>query len=95
MLSMSLLLPALPEIVLACACMALLMVGVFRGNNVTRSLSWVAVFSLLLVGFILSSIQTGRMTAFGGQFVVDDFAHFQRQRHRHRIFVQSCLDALN
>ena len=78
MLSMSLLLPALPEIVLACACMALLMVGVFRGNNVTRSLSWVAVFSLLLVGFILSSIQTGRMTAFGGQFVVDDFAHFMK-----------------
>ncbi|MBO39711.1 MAG: NADH-quinone oxidoreductase subunit NuoN [Rhodospirillaceae bacterium] len=78
MLSMSLLLPALPEIVLACSCMALLMVGVFRGNNVTRSLSWVAVFSLLLVGFILSSIQTGRMTAFGGQFVVDDFAHFMK-----------------
>ena len=78
MFSMSLLLPALPEIVLACSCMALLMVGVFRGDNVTRSLSWAAVLCLLLVGIVLSSIQIGRMTAFGGQFVVDDFAHFMK-----------------
>ena len=77
-LSMSMLLPALPEIVLACTCMALLMVGVFRGDNVTRSLSWVSVLCLLLVGIVLSSIQIDRMTAFGGQFVVDDFAHFMK-----------------
>jgi len=78
MLSINLLLPALPEIVLACVCMALLMLGVFRGNDTTRSLSWISVLSLLLVGVVLSSIQSGRMTAFGGQFVVDDFAHFMK-----------------
>ena len=37
------LLPALPEIVLACAAMALLLVGVFRGEGSTRLVSWLAV----------------------------------------------------
>ena len=46
MLSMSQLTPALPEIVLACTCMALLMLGVFRGDSSTRSVSWIAVLAL-------------------------------------------------
>ncbi len=35
--------PALPEIVLACAAMALLLLGVFRGEGSTRLVSWLAV----------------------------------------------------
>ena len=35
--------PALPEIVLACAAMALLLIGVFRGEGSTRLVSWLAV----------------------------------------------------
>jgi len=78
MLSMSQLTPALPEIVLACTCMALLMLGVFRGDSSTRSVSWIAVLALVVVGVVLTSVQSGRMVAFGGQFVVDDFAHFMK-----------------
>jgi NADH-quinone oxidoreductase subunit N len=78
MLSMTQLMPALPEIVLACTCMALLMLGVFRGDSSTRSVSWIAVLALVVVGVVLSSVQSGRMVAFGGQFIVDDFAHFMK-----------------
>lgn len=78
MLSMTQLMPALPEIVLACTCMALLMFGVFRGDSSTRSVSWIAVLALVVVGVVLTSVQSGRMVAFGGQFIVDDFAHFMK-----------------
>ena len=72
------LLPAMPEIVLACASMALLMLGVIRGNAGTRSVSWIAILSLIVTGVVLTAVQDGRMTTFGGQFVVDDFAHFMK-----------------
>ena len=70
--------PALPEIVLACASMALLMLGVFRGDGATRSVSWIAVLGLLVAGIVMFFVQDGRMIAFGGQFIVDDFAHFMK-----------------
>ena len=40
--------PALPEIALACAAMALLLIGVFRGEGSTRLVSWLSV--LVLIG---------------------------------------------
>src|SRR6266513_3011953 len=39
--------PALPEILLACGAMALLLFGVFRGEGSTRLISWLAVLVLL------------------------------------------------
>jgi len=71
--------PVLPEIVLACGGMALLMVGAFRGDAATRSVSWIAVLVLAVAGVVASGI-TGnvRQVAFGGQFVIDDFAHFAK-----------------
>ena len=72
------LIPALPEIVLACSSMALLMLGVFRGDTATRSVSWIAVLALIVAGIVLTSVQHGRMTTFGGQFVVDEFGHFMK-----------------
>lgn len=72
------LIPALPELVLACSAMALLMLGVFRGDGSTRSVSWIAVLALVVAGIVLTSVQQGRMTTFGGQFIVDDFAHFMK-----------------
>ena len=70
--------PVLPEIVLACMSMALLMVGVFRGDAATRSVSWIGVLTLVVAGVVLTAVQHGRMTTFGGQFVIDDFAHFMK-----------------
>ena len=51
------LMPALPEIVLACAAMALLLLGVFRGEGSTRLVSWLAVLALLatLLRFVSGS----------------------------------------
>jgi len=72
------LIPALPEIVLACSSMALLMLGVFRGDSSTRTVSWISVLVLIVAGIVLSSVQHGRMTTFGGQFVIDDFGHFMK-----------------
>lgn len=72
------LIPALPEIVLACSSMALLLLGVFRGDASTRTVSWIAVLALIVAGIVLTSVQQGRMTTFGGQFVIDDFGHFMK-----------------
>ena len=41
--------PALPEMVLAAAAMALLILGVWRGEGSTRLVSWLAIGVLVLV----------------------------------------------
>ena len=72
------LMPVLPELVIACTSMFLLMLGVARGDGATRSLSWLAVLTLLVTGIILSSLGGGRTIAFGGQFIIDGFAQFMK-----------------
>ena len=66
---------ALPEIVLAVFAMALLMLGVFRrGENygvITIAASVAILVTALLVAF---GARSGTTYAFGGAFVVDDFA---------------------
>ncbi|MDR3374125.1 MAG: NADH-quinone oxidoreductase subunit NuoN [Ancalomicrobiaceae bacterium] len=69
--------PALPEIVLAVAAMALLMVGVFRGatsNGLVTGLSLVA----LLVVLVLVLVGSKGGVTFNGGFVVDPFARFMK-----------------
>ncbi|HYU11378.1 MAG TPA: NADH-quinone oxidoreductase subunit N, partial [Stellaceae bacterium] len=39
--------PAIPEIVLVCAAMALLILGVLRGEGSTRLVSWLSVLVLI------------------------------------------------
>ena len=70
--------PALPELVIACMSMVLLMLGVTRGEGSTRSLSWLAVLTLLVAGVLLSSFGDARVLTFGGQFVIDAFARFMK-----------------
>ena len=69
-------LSVLPELVLACFAMALLMLGAFRGDRSGRAVSWLAVAALAAAGLAVSVTAEG--TAFGGQFVVDDFARFMK-----------------
>ncbi|MDR3495524.1 MAG: NADH-quinone oxidoreductase subunit NuoN [Ancalomicrobiaceae bacterium] len=69
--------PALPEIVLAVAAMALLMLGVFRGetsNGLVTGLSLVALLAVLLLVLVAPK---GGVT-FNGGFVVDPFARFMK-----------------
>src|SRR6185437_3138243 len=71
-------LPALPEILTVCAGMALLMIGVFRGEGSARLVSWLAVLALVVVAAAAILGEGGRRVGFHGLFVVDDFALFMK-----------------
>ena len=71
--------PALPEIILACAAMAFMMVGVF--TRAEKSLSIVYLLSLVALVVVAADLLTLRgqtLSAFNGQFVSDDFAVFMK-----------------
>jgi NADH-quinone oxidoreductase subunit N len=72
------LLPALPEIVLALGAMALLMIGVFRGDRSTALINWLSIALLVLVGIIVLELPEERLVTFGGSFVLDGFARFMK-----------------
>src|SRR5216684_2795186 len=70
--------PALPEILLACGAMALLLLGVFRGEGSTRLISWLAV-AVLIGTLVLSGLVGGQhRVGFYGMFVTDAFAVFMK-----------------
>ncbi|HEV2189411.1 MAG TPA: NADH-quinone oxidoreductase subunit NuoN [Stellaceae bacterium] len=71
-------LPALPEIVLAGAAMLLLLIGVFRGEESTKLVSWLSV--LVLIGILALTARFGstRQIAFYGMFITDPFASFMK-----------------
>jgi NADH-quinone oxidoreductase subunit N len=68
--------PLLPEILLGLGAMALLMLGVFRGNLAAELVDFAAIVLLALVGVVVLILPAGKLVAFGGSFVVDDFARF-------------------
>jgi len=72
------LLPALPEIVLALGAMALLMMGVFRGDRSTALINWLSIALLVLAGIIVLELPEERLVTFGGSFVLDGFARFMK-----------------
>jgi NADH-quinone oxidoreductase subunit N len=70
------LLPVLPELMLAAGAMALLMLGAFRGEQTTPLVTGIAVLLLIVVGALELSLPAGKLTTFGGSFIVDSFARF-------------------
>jgi NADH-quinone oxidoreductase subunit N len=70
------LLPVVPELVLAVGAMVLLMIGAYRGPGTTTVVAAAAVCLLVLTGALVLSLPSGRLSTFGGSFVVDDFARF-------------------
>ncbi len=70
--------PVLPELIIAAMAMALLIYGVFAGESATRSVSWIAVLTLIVAGVALSAGPDERITVFGAQFVVDAFARYMK-----------------
>src|SRR6201997_2227694 len=70
------LLPVMPEIVLALGAMALLMLGAYRGQGTTALVTGLAVCLLVLTGVLELTLPAGKITTFGGSFIVDDFARF-------------------
>jgi NADH-quinone oxidoreductase subunit N len=70
--------PALPEIILACGAMALLLLGASIGERSTRAISWLAV-ALLIVALVIAQLSGGeRRLGFYGMFVTDAFALFMK-----------------
>ena len=83
--------PALPEIFLAAAAMALLLLGVSRGKDtggVAVSLLGVLMLAVTLV--LVLQEPTGRIVTFNGLFVADGFAQFMKSL----ILVGSALSLL-
>jgi len=70
------LLPVLPELVLAVGAMVLLMLGAFRGQGTTGPVMVLAICLLVVVGGLEVWLPGGKLTTFGGSFVVDSFARF-------------------
>lgn len=72
--------PALPELFLACVVMALLMLGVFHKTGgiedvkASRLISLLCVVALLLAVMLVSTLSGGRLAAFQNMFVSDTFA---------------------
>lgn len=70
------LLPALPELVLAGGAMLLLMVGAYRGERSTPIVALGAMMLLIAGIAIIVWLPSGKLTTFGGSFVLDGFARF-------------------
>ncbi len=70
--------PAAPEIFLALAGMALLMVGVFRRKDPSGLVSWLSVAVIFVTYLIMLNTPGDGALAFGGMFVNDRFAMFMK-----------------
>src|SRR5215470_12821701 len=70
------LLPVLPELVLAVGAMLLLMLGAYRGQETTRVVNLLSIALLIATGVLVLMLPAGKLTTFGGSFIVDDYARF-------------------
>ena len=70
------LLPLLPELVLACGAMLMLMVGAAIGERSSAVVNGWCVIILALAAAALLWLPRGPHVMFGGSFVVDDYARF-------------------
>src|SRR5690554_3993522 len=70
--------PALPEIFLALAGIALLMFGVFRGDRSTQTVSYLAVFAFAIAAVLAMGGPSADTLTFGDLFIVDGFGVFAK-----------------
>ena len=69
---------ALPEAFLAISIMALLMIGVFRGDASTRVVCWFSVAVAFVAIVVVLGTSAGPGQAFGGIFIADAFARYAK-----------------
>lgn len=71
--------PALPEIILACAIMAMMIVGAYnRNGNALNIVTPLAMGALVVAGVLVVFVGGGKQLAFNDLFVVDDFAVYMK-----------------
>jgi NADH-quinone oxidoreductase subunit N len=68
--------PLMPEIVLGVGAMALLLIGVYRGERSARLIDVLSILLLIAAGVLVVLQPEGKLVTFGGSFIVDDFARF-------------------
>jgi len=77
-ISWNYLLPALPEIFLALAGLVLLIVGVFRGNEGTRTICWAVIGSFAVAAMLLLGLEWTEVRSFNNMFILDGFGAFMK-----------------
>ena len=70
------LVPLLPEFILGLGAMVLLMFGAYGGEGKTRIIDIASIVLIVAAGVVLIVLPPGKLTTFGGSFIVDDFARF-------------------
>ncbi|WP_417457175.1 NADH-quinone oxidoreductase subunit NuoN [Kordiimonas sp.] len=76
---MPILLPVLPELILAIGAMLLLMLGVFQGDKSYSQMANLSVVLLIVTAFVMfTQVGGDRQLTFGGMFVTDAFAVFAK-----------------
>jgi NADH-quinone oxidoreductase subunit N len=75
-LTLASLTPLLPEIILAVGAMALLMLGVYRTPRTEILIDVLSIILLVIAGVAVVLLPEGKLVAFGGSFIVDNFARF-------------------
>jgi len=68
--------PLLPELILACGAILMLMFGAFAGERSSSFVNGVSILILIVAGAAVVLLPGGKTTMFGGSFIVDDFARF-------------------
>jgi len=71
-------LPALPEIFLGAAALALLMLGVFRGERGVALVSWLSVAAIVVAAVLVLKFGVVRQVALNGMFITDGFGAFMK-----------------
>src|SRR5580704_7420085 len=71
-------LPALPEIFVGAAALALLMLGVFRGERSAALVSWLSVAALVIAIGLVLKFSVARQIALNGMFITDGFGAFMK-----------------
>jgi len=67
-----------PELLLAASAMVLLMLGVFFTRLSVEVVNTLAMAALVFAGVLVVSMPQGKIEAFGGAFIVDDFARLMK-----------------
>ncbi len=75
-MTLSSLVPILPELIILIGAIALLMFGVFRGDDSTPLVDIGALFVLAAAIFVIAIQPAGKIEIFGGSFVIDSFGRF-------------------
>ena len=71
-------LPALPEIFLGLSALALLMLGVFRGELSATLVSWLSVAAIVIAIVLVLKFGVERQVALNGMFITDGFGAFMK-----------------